>query len=108
MTELADSTKAKFEFWLKSFDGGTCAKVKFFPDGTYGAVKPLIYHWTLIFGLIGNTDNYEDQWCYATRDKAMQALKSWSGEGDPDGWHRHPRTGRRRPDGDPTKEYTAA
>jgi hypothetical protein len=26
------------------------------------------------------------------------------GVGEPQGWHRHPNTGRRREDGDPTKE----
>ncbi len=32
-------------------------------------------------------------------------MVEWEGEGEPTGWFRHPRTGRRRPDGDPEREY---
>ena len=35
----------------------------------------------------------------------MQALANWDGVGDPEGWYRHRKTGRRRPNGDQTKEY---
>jgi hypothetical protein len=51
---------------------------------------------------------YGDRWCYETFDKALNALIDWQkrdGEGEPTGWHRHPDTGRRRPDGDASKEY---
>lgn len=48
---------------------------------------------------------YCDRWCYCTQDAARSALLKWDGTGDPDGWHRHPSTGRRRPDGDKEKEY---
>jgi hypothetical protein len=40
--------------------------------------------------------------------KALTALFDWAGkdfEGEPQGWHRHPDSGRRRPDGDPNQEY---
>lgn len=49
---------------------------------------------------------YEDRWCYV-HDRAVEALQAWNGEGEPEGWHRHPRTGRRRPDGDAKREYIA-
>jgi hypothetical protein len=50
---------------------------------------------------------YENRWCYSTYDAAKAALDAWTGEDgtEPQGWHRHPSTGRRRPDGDPSKEY---
>jgi hypothetical protein len=35
----------------------------------------------------------------------VTALIEWDGEGEPSGWFRNPQTGRRRPDGDPEKEY---
>lgn len=38
---------------------------------------------------------------------AMKAFIQWDGEGDPVGWYRHRPSNRRRPDGDPTKEYVA-
>ncbi len=49
---------------------------------------------------------YEDRWCYV-HGHAVKALQAWNGEGEPQGWHRHPRTGRRRPDGDNKREYVA-
>ena len=36
---------------------------------------------------------------------AVVALALWDGTGEPEGWMRHPTSGRRRPDGDKTKEY---
>lgn len=35
----------------------------------------------------------------------MRGLNEWNGEGEPEGWYRHRKTGRRRPGGDPEKEY---
>ena len=47
-----------------------------------------------------------DGWCYSNRAAVLQAAEQWSGRGDPlDGWHRHPRSGRRRVNGDPATEY---
>lgn len=50
---------------------------------------------------------YADRWCYSSPQQALAALLDWSGaEGtEPAGWHRHPRTGRRRPSSDPFQEY---
>ncbi len=49
----------------------------------------------------------DDGWCYqaAQSEEAWKAALGWDGEGEPEGWYRHPDTGRRRPDGDPQKEY---
>ncbi|MGN6818292.1 MAG: hypothetical protein ACTHJR_06430 [Sphingomonas sp.] len=77
-------------------------------DEEYAAVKALMFHYTLITGLIGNTFSYEDRWCYENREKALEAMHEWSDrgfEGEPVGWHRHPATGRRRVGGDPMTEY---
>lgn len=38
---------------------------------------------------------YEDRWCYSSYAKAKAALDAWDGTGEPEGWHRHPDTGRR-------------
>jgi hypothetical protein len=40
----------------------------------------------------------------------VRALNEWNPltEKEPKGWFRHPRTGRRRPGGDPAKEYINA
>jgi len=78
------------------------------PDGRVACVLRLIYTAAII---ILDSDpgqalyGYEDRWCYHTPDAAAQALAEWNGEGEPQGWHRHPSSGRRREAGDPATEY---
>ena len=69
----------------------------------YKAVKP---H-AVIWGYVDESAFYEDRWCYPTAIAALHAAELWNGPDgpEPEGWHRHPRTGRRRPDGDPTREH---
>lgn len=49
----------------------------------------------------------DDGWCYQAEqsDAAWRAALGWDGDGEPEGWYRHPDTGRRRPDGDPLREF---
>lgn len=49
-----------------------------------------------------------ERWCYHDHDAAWRAVLGWNGVGDPEGWYRHPLTGRRRPDGTPESEYMNA
>lgn len=79
-------------------------------NGTYVAVYPLMFHWTMITGDIENWEFYDDRWCYANETLARAALAEWQArdwEGEPTGWHRHPPTGRRRESGNPATEYIA-
>lgn len=48
---------------------------------------------------------YTQMYCYHNTPKAIEQANIWDGKGDPEGWYRHINTGRRRPDGDPEKEY---
>ncbi len=72
--------------------------------GYYKAVIPLLYHHMLIIGRLDDQMGYEDRWCFGDFPDALKAFQAWDGgKGtEPDGWHRHPRTARRRelqPDG---------
>lgn len=50
--------------------------------------------------------SFDDGWCYAYPAAGLLAAMCWDGHGDPpEGWFRHLRTGRRRPAGDPAREY---
>jgi hypothetical protein len=74
----------------------------------YVAIRRLMFHWTVLYGLIWEKGLYEDNWCYVTLELAEQAVEEWKSrefQGEPTGWHRNPKTGRRRKDGDPTTEY---
>lgn len=57
---------------------------------------------------IGRGDGfYTDTWIYDCEqaEAGWRAALGWDGQGEPDGWFRHPQSGRRRPDGDPSKEF---
>lgn len=71
--------------------------LKFFDDGHEAAIMPLMFTHAIVYGL--NHFGYEDRWCYSTYEKAKAALEAWEGTGEPDGWHRHPKSGRRRHNG---------
>lgn len=103
---IKSPTQAYFD-WLKTPAGGNCVECKDFGEGVYGAVKSLLFHYTLIVGWIGEKDSYFDQFCYAKCSEALKGLREWDGRGDPRGWHRNPKTGRRRPGGDEAQEYLA-
>ena len=50
---------------------------------------------------------YERAYWYETAEGAVRAYEKWNPEvdADPDGWFRCPTDGRRRPDGDASKEH---
>ncbi len=103
------ASDAEFHAWLQSEDAGRCVEVRYFDDGLrYAAIKPLLFHWTMIVGIVGDRAGFDDRWCYGDRAAAERGLRDWSGDGDPAGWNRHPKTGRRRDGGDPAREYVAA
>lgn len=58
--------------------------------------------------MIGDYAGYADRWCYPTREAVFKALAAWDAGkgGEPEGWHKHPDTGRLRPDCDPAQEYS--
>jgi len=79
---------------------------RLFPDGREATVVKMMFTARLTIGLPGEM-YYDDGWCYETVADATVAMFAWDPEKneEPAGWHRHPTSGRRRPDGDPTKEY---
>lgn len=55
-----------------------------------------------------DAQDWREGWQYATPLLAALSLGEWiegGMRGEPTGWHREPGTGRRRPGGDPAKEY---
>lgn len=107
-------SQAEIEAFLQAtgaaeLEGVTLKQIKDLEDGTYVLIKPLLFHWTMIRGHWYDTISYFDRWCYANRDLAEAALSVFPlcppADYEPAGWHRHPKTARRRPDGDPAREY---
>lgn len=95
--------------WL----AGMCAKNSYIAPtpmggGRYCCIVKFAFTYGIITGRMGDDWGYADRWCFADIGKALTALFDWAGrdfEGEPQGWHRHPDSGRRRPDGDADQEY---
>lgn len=70
-------------------------------------VMPLIFTAAVITTPKRNLNVIDDRWCYHSIAAALAAAEAWDPEKDPEpsGWHRHPATGRRRPDGRAEAEY---
>lgn len=95
----------QFLQWLKEDCG--YRDLRPLPGGRYTAIWPLMFTHAIIVGSIGCYVGYDDRWCYESYDQAKAALESWDGTGEPAGWHRHPTSGRRRVEGEPSSEYLA-
>jgi hypothetical protein len=96
---------------IKTFlenDGYRFAHV--FPDGRWAALRHFMFTIAIIVGTVETMETgYEDRWCYHSLDQAIEAYVRWiadEGVGEPDGWHRHPSSGRRR-DPDTGSEWIA-
>jgi hypothetical protein len=74
-------------------------------DGEVFIVVQFMFTYAILSEL--NQYGYGDRWCYETKDAALRAFYEWDGAGEPNYWHRHPTTGRRRPNGDKAQEYVA-
>lgn len=75
-------------------------------DGRSVWLHRKMFTWAIVIGPTGQ-DWYSDHWCFETREKAEEQFKEWNPleTPEPSGWVRNPRTGRRRPDGDASREY---
>lgn len=71
-------------------------------------IVPRMFNATITIGPIGE-DSYTEHWCYENPVQAVLAAAEWNPleTQEPEGWFRHARSGRRRPGGDPEKEYVA-
>lgn len=76
------------------------------PDGTILAVGPMAFGNGRLFVDI-NDYGYEDCYCYDSLQLAEESMQKYNPEIDkePEGWKRHPFSGRRRINGHPSTEY---
>jgi hypothetical protein len=75
------------------------------PDGRIAALMEINSgRWAIVAGI--HPYGHRDAWYYTSRATARAALEKWDGTADPQGWFRHPQSGRRRPDGDASREIS--
>lgn len=93
--------------WLEDYQEYVEGELRYKETGAgrYAAIIPFLFTTAIIRGMLDNPIGYDDRWCYETKEAAEKAFEAWDGNGEPDGWHRHPSTGRRRPGGDAAREY---
>ena len=82
-----------------------CARV--LPDGRGVYLMPLFFGaLRLGIGPHGSL-SFDNVWEYQAEqaEAGWRAAIGWDGDGEPDGWYRHPQSGRRRPGGEASKEF---
>lgn len=104
MVAHPDELDERWAFWDAGYATGPILARRL-DETRYVAIVPFLFTWGLIVGPTRCTLGYDDRWCYRTLSLALAAATVWDGTGEPQGWHRHPDSGRRRPDGDPTRQY---
>lgn len=74
-------------------------------DGNLLAVSEMLFSNGRLFVGV-NRYGYEDCYCYDNVEKAIESMNNFDPAHDiePDGWKRHPYSGRRRENGDKKKE----
>lgn len=77
------------------------------PDaGLFIGLIPQIFNLKVVVGKLEfKSDGYDDGFEFTDTEAAIAAFLEWNGTGDPEGWIRHPDTGRRRPNGDLSREF---
>jgi hypothetical protein len=98
MSNLADLLKS--DYYTKPFYQRDIA------DGREIIVTPRMFNAIITIGP-KDAMTYDTHWCYDNPVQAKIAAEAWDPmtQDEPDGWFRHADSGRRRPNGDPEKEY---
>jgi hypothetical protein len=105
---VGPDTEDAYVEWLKAPNGGGYTIVLPIGADRWVGIMPLMFHWTMHVGTMDDRTGHSRRYCYRTFELAADALTEWAKldfAGEPDKWHRDPYTGRRRTDGDSTKEY---
>lgn len=80
-------------------------EIRRLPGGDWVGLYRYAFTVAIVKGVEMDTTTLYDRWCYRTRLEASAALAAWDGmTGEPDGWLRHPASGRCRYDADPERQ----
>lgn len=103
----AELLQAHFDGWMSRIGGADHLAVRDLGDGRAVYLDELLFDALQVgIGRVG-APGCEDIWHYLPGNlrAAWIAALGWDGQGEPEGWYRHPATGRYRPDGDAAKEH---
>jgi hypothetical protein len=101
-----DQHAHKMPFGEESLSSMGYQYFRVFEDGQVWAVAPYSISNGRLFVDLEST-GYRDFYCFCDYPTALKALQEFDPANmkEPEGWHRHFSTSRRRPDGDASKEY---
>lgn len=81
---------------------------RYLADGRLLALEPLLMGAARLHVVAEDTDAHSDEvYDFQELMAGLVALHRWDGTDEPEGWYRHRPSNRRRPGGDPEKEYVA-
>ncbi len=100
-----DDTDTDLDDFRSFIEANGYLSPRLLPGRRYVCIYPLAFTQANIIGSIDDRICFDDRWCYHSLEAAKAALDAWDGVGEPDNWHRHPGSGRRRDNGDPASEY---
>jgi hypothetical protein len=83
--------------WLKT-ECGYVAVQGISGDSRWVAVQRKMFTWAIVKGTTFNRNGIDDVWCYPSFAEAVTSMARWMDadfKGEPQGWSRHPGTGRR-------------
>lgn len=92
------STTPEQERLIQEFQKEGYQEIRIDPQtGKFYCINRFLFTWAILADL--HSEGYEDRWCYNEYCEAKGALDDWEKNGftgEPEGWHRHPTTGRRK------------
>lgn len=97
MNQISPKVAAELAYLGSLLDLGY-TDVRPLPGERWAGLFQFMFTSAIIVGRMGDRHGYSDRWCYRDKDAALAALDAWTltgGAGEPEGWHRHPDTGRR-------------
>jgi len=95
----------RFLYQPKAADGQWWIDKKTFRDGRVSYLQQMAFTVRISVSKDAEDQGFEEFFEFQNVAAAFVAFEAWGGDGEPEGWHRHVPSNRRRPDGDPSREY---
>lgn len=93
------------EAYLAEMEGCGFFAIRQVDAGHWVALYRYMFTTAIVKGALFDRTTLADRWCYPEAAAAVQAFVAWDGvTGEPDGWVKHPASGRCRYNSDPERE----